>query len=64
VFWVAFLKQSLNPLQVAETAGIYRKFKEDLGRIRKRMIINVDDSSKVTNSKLIVLRLKLKSCQH
>jgi hypothetical protein len=38
LFWVAFLVQSLNPLQVAELKGNIRKFKEDFGRKRKKGI--------------------------
>jgi hypothetical protein len=37
VFWVAFLNQRLDLLQVAELKGTNRKFKEDFGRKRKRM---------------------------
>ena len=36
VFWIAFLKQSLDSLQVAELNGSKRKFKEDFGRKRKK----------------------------
>jgi hypothetical protein len=41
LFWVAFLKQSLNSSQVAELKGNKRKFKEDFGRKRKKDVITI-----------------------
>jgi hypothetical protein len=38
LFLVAFLKRSLNRLQVEELKGSKRKFKEDFGRKRKKRI--------------------------
>ena len=54
VFWVASLKHSLNPLQVAETDANSRKQMQESARIRKKMQENVRENSQSSKAKCVV----------